>query len=610
MKKGALVWTPFGQGTVLSVPSCDVVGDQLITRNSSNTISNNNAYRNTNNNVPTYTIQLPYGRLFVPNSLQEKYLHDIMSSEELNASYEALEKMRKLNLEVECNELGILCHHEKCVLCLFASASELLDHNNSNSNSNSNENTREATTQAHTGGLLSLGKLFSLAGGRNNKTTTTTKPKKGTPCLICGDPVCSQHSSPSFRKEKLTLCFSCEELFQLQFCGSSDAGDPAEEVQKTFSSEEEMIIKDLPEQDDILLGHNRHKLDQMIDQMTTIYDRCMLLLSYSAQFIPDLAAQLESAEVRNNQFRLGTSTAGFLSGTLGFVSASALLAPVGAPLILASVILAGGSLVAQGGNAAVNHFDQTKGLADKIIAYHGMILSILQAAHSLRVRILAIRSHFHPVLNTTSEQQSMHIQMQMDTQQQDKKNNDTENDSQQQQPNEKNKAGTFLKTMSMVGTAKTSNDVAKFSATGIRAGTRAIDTVGTASSAGAAATVGQAAAEVAETSSLYTAADTATTVGATTTVAESGATATAATKEGSNLLSSITTGMTPVIGTAFSVAMMALAARTATSTLKKIQAGNPCDKAMTLRTIQKNLESLPDTNDLDEECRYLLSIIP
>ena len=49
-------------------------------------------------------------------------LRKTMTAEELNASFEALEKMRKLNLEVECNELGIPCDHSQCRLCLLASA--------------------------------------------------------------------------------------------------------------------------------------------------------------------------------------------------------------------------------------------------------------------------------------------------------------------------------------------------------------------------------------------------------------------------------------------------------------------------------------------------------
>ena len=589
-------------------------------------------------------------------------LRNPMSLEELNAAYESLEKMRRLNLEVECHGLNIACDYETCVLCLLASA----DHDDETKRTV----TAEATTQSHTGGLLSLRRLRKhqqpIDKKKKNKPLT-----KGIPCLICGDPVCKHHSSSTFGKEKLTLCLTCEQLFQLDFSPRYNEIKDATTTINTTSQYDEL------QEDDILHPCNRAKLEQQIDQMVGIYDRCWLLLEYSAQFIPQLAARLRNAEVRNNKFKFGASSAGFLSGGLTLASATTLLAPVGAPLILASVVLAGGSLVAQGGNAAANRKSQTKKLADKIIAYHGMILSILQAAHSLRIRILAIQSQEH----IRNEQRAMMVDAKPGKQGQIK-------------GDQKNSKQSFLKTMSMVGTVKTSNDVAQFTATGLKVGSRVADATTTTSAIGTASTIGKAAVDVGTTTTTasmaaasstalattasaaadtanaaLTAADTASaamtasttttslaaasgtalattataadtantamTAAASTTTAladtanaamttvESGATATSAAATttanaaaagggagSSSLMANVTTaGGTAIIGTAFSLAMMALAARTASSTLKKIQAGNPCDKADTLQTIETNLASLPESNDLDTECRSLLSAL-
>ncbi|MGK3734656.1 MAG: hypothetical protein ACI90V_001494 [Bacillariaceae sp.] len=107
------------------------------------------------------------------------------------------------------------------------------------------------------------------------------------PCLICASPSCSSHSSASFRKEGITLCLHCERLFELDFIvGCVSAPDA------TLRAE---------------------RIDYMID----CYDRCMLLLQYSTQFVEKIAECLEDQKEQQNKIGLASSSVGVLSGVLG-----------------------------------------------------------------------------------------------------------------------------------------------------------------------------------------------------------------------------------------------------------------------------------------------------
>ena len=107
------------------------------------------------------------------------------------------------------------------------------------------------------------------------------------PCLICASPSCSSHSSASFRKEGITLCLHCERLFELDFIvGCVSAPDA------TLRAE---------------------RIDYMID----CYDRCILLLQYSTQFVDKIAECLEDQKEQQNKIGLASSSVGVLSGVLG-----------------------------------------------------------------------------------------------------------------------------------------------------------------------------------------------------------------------------------------------------------------------------------------------------
>lgn len=197
--------TLYGHGTVLRTPSKQQQQQQQEDSVNKNDSAGNGAT----------VVQLTFGKLYIPEgSPMTSSVRRTMSVDEYSAAYESLEQMRRLKLEAECHALGIDCDYETCVLCLLTSGASNGDDGEIKQNM-----TAEATTQYHTGGLLSFGFLKTKKQSLhdNKKEMKKKPPTKGIPCLICGDPVCKQHASASFAKEKLTLCLTCEQLFQLNF---------------------------------------------------------------------------------------------------------------------------------------------------------------------------------------------------------------------------------------------------------------------------------------------------------------------------------------------------------------------------------------------------------
>lgn len=188
---------------------------------------------------------------------------------------------------------------------------------------------------------------------RIQKLIDSAQNVKTSPCLICASPSCTAHSSASFRKNNITLCLDCEKLFELDF-----------------------IV-------DCCASENEHRA-QHVDHMVDLYDRSLLLLKYSSQFIPQIADQLETSTERQNSVKLGSSGVGVVSGVLGVAAAATILTPAGPPLLIASLLFGGGATAVQTSTEAVNYFSEPNQLADRIIALHGMLLSILRVTSTLR----------------------------------------------------------------------------------------------------------------------------------------------------------------------------------------------------------------------------------
>jgi len=238
------------------------------------------------------------------------------SSMALNDAFEALEQMRRANLEVE---FGHNIDFGRCVECL-----------------------RNPSPKKR---ILS----FRRSSKRNHK-----------PCLLCGQHTCKKHSSkPFLRGSKTTICMSCAPLLSLDFivdCVSEDG-----ESQK-----------------------HRENINRMVD----IYDRVMLILKYSAQYIDEVATQLEISSKRNDRFGIGGASSGLASGIAGVAAAAAIFTPAGPPLLIASLLFGGTAQACYTGSKTVNYYSSPRRLASKIIAYYNLCKSVLLVTCILRDALL------------------------------------------------------------------------------------------------------------------------------------------------------------------------------------------------------------------------------
>ncbi|KAG7366210.1 hypothetical protein IV203_028880 [Nitzschia inconspicua] len=342
------------------------------------------------------------------------------------------------------------------------------------------------------------------------------------PCLICASPSCSSHSSASFRKEGITLCLQCEKLFELDFivdCISTP--DPAERAKN-------------------------------IDHMVDCYDRCMLLLEYSSQFVEHIASSLEEQKKRQNKVGLASSSVGVLSGVLGLAAAASILTPVGPPLLIASLFFGGGATTVQTGSEVINYFSEPRKLADRIIALHGMALSLLRVTSTLRDALL--RDHIRTDVYA-AEPAPLKEQV--------------------QEKLEKNRVVVLA-----------GSNVGRSVALGGVAGAEA---------AGAGAVAAGAATEM----------------GAASAVAGAGA----ASARGATAISRASTAAARTVrfarfaGGALSAAVLVLEANAVQSTLKSIRDGSPCDKADLLRRAVQEVKDFPTSTQLDDECQAYLKAL-
>ena len=325
----------------------------------------------------------------VPQKIQKEQ-DDI---EALNVAYESLEKMRRLNLEMECFSCGVSdVNFECCTTCLLNNSIpsnrfpklQKMQKNMAEDTAklsagfqrfvaatNNSAKVMATTTNAN---LSKLGTLFQgqkpstkeeeeksdkkpaskpifgtlfpkKAVSRDTKeeeekekeeeeeNSMDQKPKaqtktdnrvlhgiqnlldarlKSPPCLICASPSCKTHTSSNFRKDGITLCLTCEKMFELNF-----------------------IVDCVSESDPAI--RSKH-----VDRMIDCYDRCLLLLKYSSRFIEPIAKSLEQSKETQNKIGLGSSGAGVLSGVLGIAAAASILTPAGPPLLIASLVFGGG----------------------------------------------------------------------------------------------------------------------------------------------------------------------------------------------------------------------------------------------------------------------------
>lgn len=112
--------------------------------------------------------------------------------------------------------------------------------------------------------------------------------KAAAPCLTCGSPVCSQHRSSDFGKQSISICSDCAHLFSVNF----------------------LVHNVMHEQDPV---EKKKRLNNMLE----VYDRALLVLLYSTQFIDDVVTALRGNTSRHNKIGLGSSATGVVAGSLG-----------------------------------------------------------------------------------------------------------------------------------------------------------------------------------------------------------------------------------------------------------------------------------------------------
>jgi len=336
---------------------------------------------------------------------------------QLNVALEALESMRRLNLECEFSGSNTIeVDHDRCTYCQreevqrskqpkpslngnssitksesginigkvkldgsrlrrFGSNMSSLFSKASSSNISDDDNNIEATT----GTTQSCPPTTTTTVGEssasicNNGSTTTKRrnllKKTHHPCLTCGHPTCSKHSSSGLSKRHIPICQPCAYLFELDFL--------VDVITNTASNTEEC----------------KRKVDDMVD----CYDRAKILLEYTSQYADDIAATLESKTARSNKIGAGSSATGVISGVAGVVGCGALLLPpvaaAGVPLLVASLVFGGGATAVQTGDAAAKYFSEPNRLAEKMVALHAMVLSLLRITEVLSYGLL--KSHLN-----------------------------------------------------------------------------------------------------------------------------------------------------------------------------------------------------------------------
>ena len=241
---------------------------------------------------------------------------------ELNVAFESLEQVRLANVDVEFS--GINVERRQCITCL-----------------------RESKQQAQT--------------TNPDGTTGMATPKRGlrkhlprnkaVPCLTCGTPVCPRHRSADFKREQITVCTECSRFLGFDFL---------------------VDAVDLPE----------IERRQLMNSMLDVYDRSVLVLRYSAQFMGDISDSLQSNTRRNTKVGVGSSASGLVSGVTGVVAACTILTPIGPPLLIASVLFGGAGATASSASGAVNYHCQSNKMANTIFVLHGMVRSILRLVPS------------------------------------------------------------------------------------------------------------------------------------------------------------------------------------------------------------------------------------
>lgn len=220
----------------------------------------------------------------------------------------------------------------------------------------------------------------------------------------------------------------------------------------------------------------------------------------------------------------------------------------GPPLLVASLMLGGGATTVQTGSEVVNYFSEPNKFADKIIALVGMLHSLLRVKENLREALTArlLEEEGNPEIDKLRKSLS--------------------------KLHEKQREAAVIAGTTVASAAALSGALGGVAVAEVAAGAAAVESAALVSTVEAGALAGRQA----------------------------------------NMLTKSTTAVARgarfarFAGGTLSFVTLVLEARTMSTTLEQINAGHPCEKADALRSILKQLPSLPTTEQLDDECRIYI----
>lgn len=480
-------------------------------------------------------------------------------SEKVSVALESLETMRRLNLELEYSSVSaeplpahLAVDHCRCTHCqreswenhrinpLLADAPRGITIGNVHL-----DGSRMRRLRGNVGNFLK-NKMEGTSEGEPKdgvkseadapRSARRNIPRKSPPCLTCGHPTCGKHSSKAF-KGHIHICQNCAYLFDLDFL--------VDVITQTANNTEQCQAK--------------------VDGLVDCYDRAKLSLEFLAQFSDEVANSLESKATRANKIGVGSSATGIASGVAGVVGCGALLFPpvavAGVPLLIGSLVLGGGATAVQTGDSAARYFSQPNKVADKMVALHSMLLSLL--------RITEVLSHgLLQNINVTFSVDGFGV--------------DTDEESTKRAELRREidalleKHGvTTTKSVGMLKQAVTGGVLASEVAT-------------------AAGTVGVAAAETGSAAS--TISNVASVGRSTRYFGRVGTTASASAR------------FIPIAGGLLSAASVFYESKELKRTLQRMEEGNPCEKAQQVRSIREDIVMLPDSDVISGECRRLFAL--
>ncbi|KAL3935018.1 MAG: hypothetical protein SGBAC_009385 [Bacillariaceae sp.] len=251
-------------------------------------------------------------------SKEEQSVQDAETQAEtmsLDVAYKSLEMIRKVNLQVE---FGREIEDTECVLSL---------------------------RQARDAPEVLPGTKSRFRKWVSDKTVSN----KASPCLTCGTSVSKAFRSTEFARQNITVCLDCANFFSIDHLMRN----------VVHTNEDSREVK-------------KRKTNHMFE----VYDRALLVLTYSVQFIDEVALALEENTSRHNKVGLGSSATGMVSGGLGVAAAVTIFTPVGPPLLLASILFGSGAAAVDAASEAVNYRCEPNKMADRILTLHSIISCI------------------------------------------------------------------------------------------------------------------------------------------------------------------------------------------------------------------------------------------